>query len=99
VFRYSLSVCGTNCQYDIVDGNGRRRVGLVGGTVLVLQDLFINGFPVINTYGHSSADAGRWSTLVFDGEVYVPVGTVYVEGESLNQVFEGIRDIPYRSPE
>jgi hypothetical protein len=96
VFQYSLAVCGTNCQYAIVDGRSGRRLGLIGGTVLVVGDLFINGLPVIHTYGHSSAAAGHWSTLVYDGKGYVPVETVYLEGESLKHLFEGIGGIPYR---
>ena len=99
VFQYSTSVCGTNCQYAIVDGRSRRRIALLGGTVVVIQNLFINRYPVINTYGHSSADAGYWSTLVFDGEAYVSLGSVYVQGGSLERVFGGIEHVPYRSPE
>lgn len=95
VFRVSVDVCGTNCEYVMVDGASHETLGRVGGSVVVVGLPMINGYPVVRSYGHSSADAGRWSTSVFDGERYVYVGSVYLEGESLRRHFEGLREIPF----
>jgi hypothetical protein len=98
VFRFSLDVCGTNCQYMLVDGASHQTLGMVGGSVVVVRLPIINGYPVIHSYGHSSADAGIWSTSVFDGEGYVFVGGVYLDGELLDRHFESLREIPYWPP-
>ena len=93
VFRYSRTACGTNCEYALVDGRTHRALGTVGGTVMVVRPQLINGYPVIQNYGHSSADSGYWSTLVFDGRTYVGVATVYVEGTSQARLFDTLKDI------
>jgi len=62
---------------------------------VVVRPPVINGYPVIQVYGHSSAEAGFWSTLVFDGGAYVAVATVYVEGLSQTRLFETLRGLPY----
>jgi hypothetical protein len=98
VFRVSLDVCGSNCEYVLVDGASHRTLGRVGGSVVVVRPPMINGYPVIHAYGHSSADAGRWSTSVFDGQRYVFVGSVYLEGVSLRRHFEALREIPFWPP-
>ena len=94
VFRFSRSVCGTNCEYALVDGRTHRALGRAGGTVVVVRPTVINGYPVIEAYGHSSVDAGYWSTMVFDGRAYVAVASVYVEGISQTRLFESLRGIP-----
>jgi hypothetical protein len=58
----------------------------------------VNGYPVIQSYGYSSADTGYWSTSVFDGRSYVSVNSIYLEGESLTQLFETLTEIPYWLP-
>lgn len=98
VLRASLEVCGSNCEYLLVDGQTRSALGRVGGSVLVVGPRLVNGYPVIQAYGHSSADSGRWSTSVFDGERYVAVSTIYLEGESLTRLFETLRDIRFWPP-
>jgi len=95
VLRTSLDVCGTNCEYLLVDGGTHDVLGRVGGSVIVVGPATINGYPVIRAYGHSSADSGRWSTSVFDGRSYVFVGSVELEGTSLTRLFETIGDLPY----
>ena len=95
IFRHSRTGCGTNCEYTLVDGRTNRTLGTVGGTVMVVRPQVINGYPVIQNYGHSSADSGYWSTLVFDGRAYVGVSTVYVEGPSQERLFETLRGIPH----
>lgn len=98
VFRFSIDTCGSNCQYSLVDGHTHQRLGTVGGSVLVVRLPVINGYPVIQSYGHSSADAGYWSTSVFDGRSYVSVSSIYLEGESLKWLFDTLREIPYWPP-
>ena len=87
--------CGTNCQYPLVDGRTHRALGTVGGSVVVVRAQVINGYPVIQVYGHGSAEARHWSTLVCDGAAYVAVGTVYLEGLSQARLFETLRHVPY----
>ncbi len=98
VFRVSLDACGTNCEYVLVDGARHQTLGTVGGSIVFVRLPVINGYPVIQYYAHSSADAGYWSTTVFDGERYVFVGGVYLEGELLDRHFESLREIPYWPP-
>ncbi len=98
ILQYSREVCGTNCQYALVDGSTRRSLGLVWGSVLYIGAQFINGYPVISQYGHSSADSGSWSTLVYDGRQYVSVGSLWLDGASLERVFEELKDVPYGAP-
>jgi hypothetical protein len=94
VLRFSRNVCGTNCQYALVDARTRRTLGVVGGTVIVIHTKLLNAYPVIDCYGHSSAESGYWSSWVYDGHEYVAVSSVYVEGESQAKSFEAIRDVP-----
>jgi hypothetical protein len=93
VFRFSRAVCGTNCEYALVDGRTHRTLGKLGGTVVIVRPQVINGYPVIQTYGHSSVDSGYWSTAVFDGSAYVAVASVYVEGISQTRLFDSLKDI------
>lgn len=98
VFRVSLDACGTNCEYVLVDGASHAMLGRVGGSVVVVRGPVVNGYPIILSYSHSSADAGRWSTSVFDGQRYMFIGSVYLMGESLRRHFETLREIPYWPP-
>jgi hypothetical protein len=98
VFRYSRTVCGSNCEYLFVDGLTHRALGTLGGSVLVVRQPSINGYPVIHTYGHSSVDAGYWSTAVFNGRAYTSLGTVYVQGPSQEQLFRTLEAIPFWPP-
>jgi hypothetical protein len=98
VLRYSRAACGTNCEYALLDGRTHRSLGIAGGSVVVVRATRINGYPVIQGYGHSSADAGYWSTSVFDGQRYVSVSSVYVEGVSQMSLFDTLKDIPSWPP-
>ena len=98
VFNVSLDACGTNCEYVLVDGASHETLGPVGGSIVFVRLPLINGYPVIHSYSHVSADAARWSTSVFDGERYVFVGVVYLEGELLDRHMDSLREIPYWPP-
>jgi hypothetical protein len=98
VLRFSLDVCGTNCQFEIIDGVTRRSLGLVGGSMVFVGDRSINGYPIIYQYGHSSADAGTWSTLVHDGRKYVDVGYVRLGRDGLEWLSEQLTDVPRGPP-
>jgi hypothetical protein len=95
VFQFSQNVCGTNCQYQLIDGRTRRSLGLVGGSVVYVRATLVNAYPVINQYGHSSAESGYWSTLVFDGREYVAVSTVWLSGEALERLFRELQGIAH----
>jgi hypothetical protein len=98
VFQFSREVCGTNCQYALVDGKTRRSLGEVGGSVVWVRGQLINGYPVINAYGHSSADSGYWSTSVYDGRRYVGVDAVWLTGTALERQFEQVRNVRHGPP-
>lgn len=98
VLRASLDVCGSNCDYVLLDARTRSSLGRVGGSVLFVGPVRINRYPVIRAYGHSSADSGYWSTSVFDGVEYVTVGSVFLEGSSVERLFEDLREVPYWPP-
>ncbi len=91
------SLCGTGgCPYALVDGKTKKRIGDFFGSPILLLDQRINGFPVIQSYGHLSVDSGGFTTYVFDGRKYQVVSSVYVEGKSLERLFkelEGFRKI------
>ncbi len=91
------SLCGTGgCPYALVDGKTRKRIGDFFGSPILVLDQRINGFPVIQSYGHLSVDSGGFTTYVFDGGKYQVVSGVYVEGKSLERLFkelEGFRKI------
>lgn len=98
LFQFSTDVCGSNCQWEIVDGGGRRSLGLVGGSVMFVGGQTINGFPTMHAYGHSSADSGSWGTSVFDGREYSAVSWVWLEGEAVRRLFERLKDVPRGPP-
>ena len=98
LFQFSTDMCGSNCQWAIVDGTGRQFLGLVGGSVLFVGGQTVNGYPTIHAYGHSSADSGNWGTSVFDGREYVAVSWVWLEGEAVRRLFERLRDVPRGPP-
>jgi hypothetical protein len=98
VLQFSRAVCGTNCQYALVDGKTRRSLGVVGGSVVFVRGRLINGYPVINAYGHSSADSGYWSTSIYDGRQYVGVDAVWLSGIALERHFEQLSHVRHGPP-
>ncbi len=97
VIRSSTRLCGTaGCPYALIDGKRGERLGEVFGNPIVVRHQLINGYPVINAYGHSSADSGTYGTFVFDGKDYVLVSHVSLSGDSLAELFQEINQIPHR---
>jgi hypothetical protein len=87
----SERLCGTGgCLYSLVDGKTKKRMGDFFGSPILILDQKINRYPVIQSYGHLSADSGNFATYVFDGKKYQIVATVYVEGKSLEELFKGL---------
>jgi len=100
VIRSSTGLCGTGgCSYALIDGSRLERLGEVFGNPVLVRGRMINGYPVINAYGHSSADSGTYGTFVFDGKEYVLVSHVSLSGASLAELFDEINQIPHREGE
>jgi len=97
VIRSSTRLCGTGgCSYALIDGSRLERLGEVFGNPIVVRGQMINGYPVINAYGHASADSGTYGTFVFDEEEYVLVSRVYLSGDALEALFAEIDKVPHR---
>ena len=87
----SERLCGTGgCLYSLIDGKTKKRMGDFFGSPNLIHDQKINRCPVIQSYGHLSAESGNFATYVFDGKKYQLVATVYVEGKSLEELFKGL---------
>jgi hypothetical protein len=71
---------------------------VVGGSVVFVRGRLINGYPVINAYGHSSADSGYWSTSIYDGRQYVGVDAVWLSGIALERHFEQLSHVRHGPP-
>jgi hypothetical protein len=54
----------------------------------------INGWPTLGVYSHGSATSGSYSTFVFDGSRYIGVSSVYLHGESVEELFKRFRLTP-----
>lgn len=93
----SHRLCGTGgCLYALIEGKTKKRIGDFFGSPILVVDQKINGYPVIQSYGHLSAESGRFVTYVFDGTQYQSVSNVYVSGKSLEELFrtlEGLRKV------
>ncbi len=86
-----LSVCGTGgCVNTIFDGISNNDIGTTFGEPTVVSDEVINGWPVLITYSHRSADSGILSTSVFDGKKYITVSSVMLYDKSVNEYFDSI---------
>ena len=97
LIRSSTRICGNaGCSYALIDGERLARLGQVFGNPIVMRGQLINGYPVINAYGHSSADSGTYGTFVFDGDEYVLVSRVHLSGGALAELFAEIDQVPHR---
>jgi hypothetical protein len=87
----SERLCGTGgCLYSLIDGKTKKRIGDFFGSPILILDQKINRYPVIQSYGHLSAESGNFTTYVFDGKNYQIVATVFLEGKSLEELFKGL---------
>lgn len=87
----SERLCGTGgCLYALVDGKTKKRSGDFFGSPILIVDQKINGYPVVQSYGHLNSESGSFATYVFDGKKYQMVGNVYVQGKSLEELFKGL---------
>lgn len=85
------SLCGTGgCPYAMVDGKSNERIGDFSGSPILVLDQKINGFPVIQAYGHMNVDSGSFVTYVFDGKKYQIVSSVFVSGQSASDLFKSL---------
>ena len=88
----SKRLCGTGgCLYALIEGKSKKRVGDFFGSPILILDQKINGYPVIQSYGHLSAESGSFVTYVFDGKQYQIVSNVTVSGKSLEELFENLQ--------
>jgi len=84
------SLCGTGgCPYALVDGRSLRRIGDFFGSPILVADQKINSYPVIQSYSHASAGSGTFTTYVYDGKEYQAVSTIFLVGESVDELFKG----------
>ena len=82
-------LCGTGgCLWMMIDGASKEVIGQFFGNPVFMFENQINGFPVIHTYSHSSAQSGSYNGYVFDGTSYAHVSQVFLEGESVEELFE-----------
>ena len=82
-------LCGTGgCLFLIVDGAQTSIIGRIFGNPLFIFKKNINGFPVVHAYSHSSAQSGSYNCYIYNGEKYVLVSSVFLQGDSVNQLFE-----------
>ncbi|HEY7682153.1 MAG TPA: hypothetical protein VH879_05885 [Gemmatimonadales bacterium] len=96
IVRSAPSLCGAsgNCSFAVLDGAMNRVVGGLGGNLVVVRSRRIGGWPVMQTWWHTSAGSGIYTTYVFDGVRYITVASVPVEGEGLESLFRELNQIP-----
>jgi len=88
----SKRLCGTGgCLYALIDGKSRKRIGNYFGAPILILDQKINRYPVVQSYGHLSAESGSFVTYVFDGKKYQIVSNVNVSGKSLEDLFKSFQ--------
>lgn len=78
--------CGTGgCFFSVFDGKTGRNLGEQFGGMLYFHEPLINGWPVLEVYGHSSAESGTFATWVMEGGRYLAVADVFLQGALLKQ--------------
>jgi hypothetical protein len=88
----SKRLCGTGgCLYTLIEGKAKKRVGDFFGSPILILDSKINGYPVVQSYGHLSAESGSFATYVFDGKRYQIVSNISVSGKSLEELFKSFQ--------
>jgi hypothetical protein len=91
----SDALCGTGgCPYVLVDGRSGRPFGEFFGSPIVILEQRINGLSVIQSFTHLSVDSGTFSTYVFDGRRYQTTARLSLEGESVQELFKALAQLP-----
>jgi hypothetical protein len=99
LIRSAPSLCGTGgCPYDLFDGITGKELGQFFGNPLYVHAHRANGFPIIDTYGHSSAASGTFTTYAFDGSVYVVTSSRTLMGVAVDSLFKAMKGIPMWRP-
>ena len=89
------NMCGTGgCSYDIIDGKLNSVIGQIFGNPVFIFDQKVNGFAVLHTYSHSSAESGSYSSFVFDGKAYDSVSCINLIGDSVDELFKRYKNVP-----
>jgi hypothetical protein len=87
----SENLCGTGgCPYDLIDGKSGRKIGELFGGPIFIHFQKINGWPVLTMYGHSSAESGTYTCMVYDGTKYVNVSGVMLYDRSVTELFNNL---------
>jgi hypothetical protein len=73
-----------------VDGKSNKRIGDFSGSPILALEQKINGFPVMQSYGHMNVDSGSFVTYVFDGKKYQVVSSVFIGGQSVKDLFKSL---------
>ena len=89
------SLCGNGgCDYAIVDGALGKPLGTIFGGTLVFWGAATNGYPVIETVSHLSAESVTDNTYSFDGSSYVRSSTRIVSGAPLDSLLARVDTLP-----
>ena len=87
IIQGASDTCGTGgCPFQIFDGKTKLQVGDFFNAPIFVLDEQINGWPVITTWGHSSAASGTYGTWVYDGAAYRAVSGGYLSGENVTSL-------------
>ncbi|MCA9408278.1 MAG: hypothetical protein KC733_06285 [Candidatus Omnitrophica bacterium] len=90
----STDFCGTGgCPYTIINGKTNLRIGEIFGSPVFIFNQKVNDFDVLHTYSHSSAQSGSYSCFVYDSTEYILVSSVYLEGNSVDELFEKYKGV------
>jgi hypothetical protein len=101
IIQGASDTCGTGgCPFQIFDGKTRLQVGDFFNSPIFVLDEQINGWPVITTWGHSSAESGTYGTWVYDGAAYRAVSGVFLSGENVTSLSKNLyKSCPLESSE
>ena len=89
------SLCGNGgCVYALFDGATHENLGQFFGNPVYVRAERAHGYPLIETYAHSSAFSGTYTTYTFNGTTYVVTSIREVAGGSLDSLFATLRRIP-----
>jgi hypothetical protein len=91
-----VNMCGTGgCVFSIQSGKDGKYLGEIFGSPIIVRKQKINNMSVINAYSHDSATSGDYFCYVFNGNEYVMVSKIYLFKESIEFLFEKLKDVPW----